>query len=163
MAPGDGHADADEIQTILKRLDLPWHKSDVMKLIAEVDRDGNGTVEFDEFLWMIKKLQGALPLCALRLSLGIRAATHRSSPINLAEEHGELKSSSFGAALSGLGKQLFSGSLFKKKNEFDTEKYSSANAERAREVQEIEERLLSKEAKKKLEQARRNRAATTKN
>jgi len=55
---GDGHADADEIIVIMKKLDLPSSRSEVNKLIAEVDKDGNGTIEFDEFLWMIKKLQG---------------------------------------------------------------------------------------------------------
>jgi Ca2+-binding EF-hand superfamily protein len=55
---GDGHADADEIIVIMKKLELPSSRSEVNKLIAEVDKDGNGTIEFDEFLWMIKKLQG---------------------------------------------------------------------------------------------------------
>ncbi len=42
----------------MRKLDLPSSRADVNKLIAEVDADGNGTIEFDEFLWMIKKLQG---------------------------------------------------------------------------------------------------------
>lgn len=44
----------------MKKLQLPSSRSEVNKLIAEVDKDGNGTIEFDEFLWMIKKLQGEL-------------------------------------------------------------------------------------------------------
>lgn len=59
---GDGHADADEIIVIMKKLQLPSSRSEVNKLIAEVDKDGNGTIEFDEFLWMIKKLQGQFAL-----------------------------------------------------------------------------------------------------
>ncbi len=79
------------------------------------------------------------------------------------DQHGDLsKSGGFGAALSGLSRQLFSGSLFKKQTQFDTDAYQSRQAERAREQQDIEEKYLSKETKKKLEQARRQRASTTK-
>jgi hypothetical protein len=60
---------------------LPWHKSDVMKLIAEVDRDGNGTVEFDEFLWMIKKLQGASPRVCAAPACALAAGMRCGSPI----------------------------------------------------------------------------------
>lgn len=81
-----------------------------------------------------------------------------------ADQHGDLSKSGsgFGAALSGLSRQLFSGSLFKKQTQFDTDAYQSRQAERAREQQDIEEKYLSKETKKKLELARRQRASTTK-
>lgn len=54
----------------MRKLDLPSSRADVNKLIAEVDADGNGTIEFDEFLWMIKKLQGTWPGRVGFLSLG---------------------------------------------------------------------------------------------
>ena len=111
-------------------------KSDVQKLIKEVDKDGNGTIEFDEFLWMVKKLQ----------------------------ESGALSSSSgsggFGSMLGGaLGKATSFGGLFGKKK-FDTDAFEKQQQERERNKAELESKYLSKENRKKLEKVRRERAKT---
>lgn len=79
------------------------------------------------------------------------------------DEHGEGKATGgFGSALHGLGKSIFSGAFWKKQ-EFDVQAYEERSSERTRDLRNIEEKYLSKEVKKKLEQTRRQRAATTKN
>ena len=39
----------------MKALGFEASNQEVMKMIADVDKDGNGTIEFDEFLEMMKK------------------------------------------------------------------------------------------------------------
>lgn len=91
----------------------------------------------------------------------VGALVHHISLVS--DEHGEGKTSGgFGAALHGLGKSIFSGGFWKKQ-EFDTKAYDERSQQRTRDLRNIEEKYLSKETKKKLEQTRRQRAATTTN
>lgn len=47
---GSGSIGADELQHLLKLLRLPHKPSEVLAMIEEIDQDGNGEVDFDEFL-----------------------------------------------------------------------------------------------------------------
>ncbi len=50
---GDGHIDVHEIQTVMANLGYPKTKEEAEKIAAAVDADGNGMIEFDEFVGMI--------------------------------------------------------------------------------------------------------------
>uniref|UniRef100_A0A7S2N8K9 EF-hand domain-containing protein n=1 Tax=Haptolina brevifila TaxID=156173 RepID=A0A7S2N8K9_9EUKA len=50
---GDGHVEPKEIQRIMKDVGVDLPPSEVQKLIASVDDDGSGTVEFDEFVGIL--------------------------------------------------------------------------------------------------------------
>ena len=45
---GDGHITLDEIKLVLKSLGETTSDAEIKKLIAEVDTDSNGTIEWDE-------------------------------------------------------------------------------------------------------------------
>ena len=47
---GSGSIGAAELQRLLKLLRLPTTQTEVLLMIAEVDKDGNGEVDFEEFL-----------------------------------------------------------------------------------------------------------------
>lgn len=47
---GSGSIGADELQHLLKLLRLPHKPAEVLAMIEEIDQDGNGEVDFDEFL-----------------------------------------------------------------------------------------------------------------
>ena len=50
---GDGTIDTNEIQTVMTNLGYPKTLEEAKAIVADVDTDGNGTIEFDEFLGMI--------------------------------------------------------------------------------------------------------------
>jgi len=47
---GDGHIEPREIKTVMANLGCPQNDEQVKHLIASVDTDGNGMIEFDEFV-----------------------------------------------------------------------------------------------------------------
>jgi len=47
---GDGHIEQHEVRTVMQNLGAPMSDDAIKKLIAGVDTDGNGMVEFDEFI-----------------------------------------------------------------------------------------------------------------
>jgi len=47
---GDGHIEPKEMRTVMKELGLEITEEKAKKLIAGVDTDGNGMIEFDEFV-----------------------------------------------------------------------------------------------------------------
>uniref|UniRef100_A0A1I8HZF4 Calmodulin n=1 Tax=Macrostomum lignano TaxID=282301 RepID=A0A1I8HZF4_9PLAT len=51
----DGRITAGELHKVLKFLGTKVTENEVKMMIADVDSDGNGTVEFNEFLKMMKK------------------------------------------------------------------------------------------------------------
>ena len=53
---GDGHIDAQELERIMKACEMSVTSSDLANLIAEVDQNKNGTIEFGEFLLIIRKM-----------------------------------------------------------------------------------------------------------
>jgi len=54
---GDGHITLDEIKLVLKSLGETTSDAEIKKLIAEVDTDSNGTIEWDEFCVFMAKLR----------------------------------------------------------------------------------------------------------
>lgn len=50
---GDGRITAKELNHVLKELGIKMSKSDIKKMISELDRDGNGTIEYSEFVAMM--------------------------------------------------------------------------------------------------------------
>ena len=50
---GDGHIDVSEIQTVMGNLGYPKSDAEAKKIAEQFDVDGNGTIEFDEFVGMI--------------------------------------------------------------------------------------------------------------
>jgi len=54
---GDGHVTASEIGAVLKSLGETASDSRIKQLLAEVDVDSNGTIEFNEFCMFIEKLR----------------------------------------------------------------------------------------------------------
>ena len=47
---GDGHIEPKELRTVMSNLGIPMTDEQVKKVIAGVDTDGNGMIEFDEFI-----------------------------------------------------------------------------------------------------------------
>lgn len=50
---GDGHIDVNEIVTVMRNLGYPRTLEEAKKIAESVDADGNGMIEFDEFVGMI--------------------------------------------------------------------------------------------------------------
>ena len=50
---GNGHIEAKELAAVLTALGQSPSEDDIAKMIAEVDADANGTLEFPEFLKMM--------------------------------------------------------------------------------------------------------------
>ena len=56
---GDGYISSDELGTVTRSLGLSPTESEVRDMISEVDADGSGTVDFQEFLAMMaRKMNG---------------------------------------------------------------------------------------------------------
>ncbi|KAJ1454153.1 hypothetical protein M885DRAFT_442803, partial [Pelagophyceae sp. CCMP2097] len=51
-----GYISAEELQKLFKKMKLPTSKAQVVEIIDEVDLDGNGLVDFDEFLLVVKNM-----------------------------------------------------------------------------------------------------------
>lgn len=47
---GDGHIDLDEFHRLVNALGIPTPEEETRLGFTEIDRDHNGTIEFDEFL-----------------------------------------------------------------------------------------------------------------
>jgi len=52
---GDGAIDAKELGALMKKLGLTPTDAELQDMINEIDYDGNGTIDFDEFLSLIGK------------------------------------------------------------------------------------------------------------
>ncbi|XP_033764298.1 calmodulin-A-like [Pecten maximus] len=52
---GDGRVSARELETVMKSLGQEPTEQELVDMINEVDADGNGTIEFTEFLCMMQK------------------------------------------------------------------------------------------------------------
>jgi len=52
---GDGAIDAKELGGLMKKLGLTPTDAELQDMINEIDYDGNGTIDFDEFLSLIAK------------------------------------------------------------------------------------------------------------
>lgn len=50
-----GAIDEKELRDAMKALGFEASKPEVAKMIAEIDKDGSGTIDFDEFVDMMKK------------------------------------------------------------------------------------------------------------
>ena len=53
---GSGSIGASELHKLLTLLRLPARHLDVLRMIAEIDKDGNGEVDFEEFLQVRRRL-----------------------------------------------------------------------------------------------------------
>ncbi|KAL5009330.1 hypothetical protein ScPMuIL_014911 [Solemya velum] len=51
----DGRITSSELGDVMRSLEQSPSEEELRKMIEEVDRDGNGTVEFDEFVLMMKR------------------------------------------------------------------------------------------------------------
>lgn len=51
----DGRITSHELLTVMKNIRQPATDSDIQDMITHADKDGNGTVEFDEFLSMMAR------------------------------------------------------------------------------------------------------------
>jgi len=54
---GDGHITISEVGKVLKSIGESASDADVKKMIAEIDTDKSGTIEFEEFLEFVEKLR----------------------------------------------------------------------------------------------------------
>ncbi|MED6145816.1 translation elongation factor EF1B gamma [Stylosanthes scabra] len=52
---GDGCITVEELATVIRSLDQNPSEEELQDMITEVDADGNGTIEFDEFLNLMAK------------------------------------------------------------------------------------------------------------
>jgi Ca2+-binding EF-hand superfamily protein len=58
-ADGSGGLDRDEVKTLARQLGYPLSAVELDEAMAEMDTDGGGTVEFDEFLAWFRRIQDA--------------------------------------------------------------------------------------------------------
>eukprot|EP01104_Vermistella_antarctica_P017360 TRINITY_DN6141_c0_g2_i2.p1 TRINITY_DN6141_c0_g2~~TRINITY_DN6141_c0_g2_i2.p1 ORF type:complete len:525 (+),score=30.29 TRINITY_DN6141_c0_g2_i2:156-1730(+) len=58
----DGHIDSGELYDALTRLGHSPSTSEVSRLVRYADRDGSGTIEFDEFCQLIRDFEGSFTL-----------------------------------------------------------------------------------------------------
>ncbi|KAH0789178.1 Calmodulin [Histomonas meleagridis] len=52
---GDGRITAKELGTVMRSLGQNPSEAEIQDMVNEVDIDGNGTIEFDEFLYMMSR------------------------------------------------------------------------------------------------------------
>ncbi len=52
---GDGKITHSELQRVLKKLEISISKQEVKKMINELDKDGNGTIEYAEVFFYVLK------------------------------------------------------------------------------------------------------------
>lgn len=53
----------EELATVIRSLDQNPTEEELQDMISEVDADGNGTIEFDEFLNLMAKKMKVIKLC----------------------------------------------------------------------------------------------------
>jgi Ca2+-binding EF-hand superfamily protein len=71
---GSGTIDAKELKVAMRALGFEPKKEEIKKMISDIDKDGNGTIDFNEFLEMMTaKMVGLL----LRAIAGKRAVVPR--------------------------------------------------------------------------------------
>eukprot|EP01043_Picozoa_sp_COSAG02_P063009 COSAG02_NODE_8825_length_2430_cov_6.219059_2_plen_138_part_00 len=58
-ADGSGGLDRDEVKTLARQLGYPLSAVELDEAMAEMDTDGGGSVEFDEFLAWFRRIQDA--------------------------------------------------------------------------------------------------------
>ncbi|CAF0719920.1 unnamed protein product [Rotaria sordida] len=51
----DGYIEADELKTILSKLGRHYSNEEIRRMIAQVDRDGNGKISIEEFAELVEK------------------------------------------------------------------------------------------------------------
>jgi len=54
-ADGDGTISVQELETVMKSLGLQASQQELQQMMTEADEDGSGSIEFEEFLNMMKK------------------------------------------------------------------------------------------------------------
>lgn len=52
---GDGHITAQELGSVMRSLDQNPSQAELNEMISRIDKDRNGTIEFNEFLDMVKQ------------------------------------------------------------------------------------------------------------
>ena len=50
---GDGHIDVSEVHTVMRNLGYNTTMEEAKRMTTAIDTDGNGTIEFDEFVGMM--------------------------------------------------------------------------------------------------------------
>ena len=58
---GSGTIDAKELKVAMRALGFEPKKEEIKKMIADIDKDGNGSIDFQEFLTMMSE-----KMCAAR-------------------------------------------------------------------------------------------------
>ncbi len=53
MSVGDGYITTNALKEILREIDATLSEDNLDQIIEEVDEDGSGTVDFDEFMTMM--------------------------------------------------------------------------------------------------------------
>lgn len=66
----------EELATVIRSLDQNPTEEELQDMISEVDADGNGTIEFDEFLNLMARKMKVIKLFSLHFSIHYRFDTH---------------------------------------------------------------------------------------
>jgi hypothetical protein len=77
-ADGSGGLDRDEVKTLARQLGYPLSAVELDEAMTEMDSDGGGAVEFDEFLAWFRHIQdaGGKSSWAKQLAVGTLRAAH---------------------------------------------------------------------------------------
>jgi Ca2+-binding EF-hand superfamily protein len=65
-----GTIDAKELKVAMRALGFEPKKEEIKKMIADIDKDGSGTIDFSEFLEMMTAKMVRLCVCLLCLCEG---------------------------------------------------------------------------------------------
>ena len=57
---GDGHITVQELAVVMMGLNIKVTKAELVDVIAQVDTDNNGTIEFDEFFAIMQKKMASM-------------------------------------------------------------------------------------------------------
>jgi len=61
---GGGSIDAGEIHAVMKDLDIDVTRSEIENVLKELDSDGNGEIDFDEFLYAMSQSEKFIDIMA---------------------------------------------------------------------------------------------------
>lgn len=75
---GDGNISAKELGIVMRSLGQNPTEKELDKLINDADKDGNGTIDFDEFLVMMANMLRVAPLTATMELLEIKCRKFRN-------------------------------------------------------------------------------------